>query len=385
MRRRLLGCVLAAAMALVLAACGGGDEEGDTEVEGGETEVSAESFRAEESIDEFATRFEEAITALQDRDCETFGDFFALGDVLVPCEQRAAQDFAEFEVTGAEEYDGLGGVVTFEAAAGPGAAIAVPDVFGNYEPSALIPAPVELGTEPDDLEQREADLGRLIDALINEDCEAFFTYALTASDDQQAECRRAFDSIDEEAAAELGAAGSPELVGGNEFAVFYTLSSEDPQSFRVYYSIPDDQDPIFIGRGRRLGPTGEVAAQLEREQLAELLVALNTSFDPARQEFLQQVGDAIEAEDLEAIQSLSRSYRDAAFELDARLREIELPDAVATDVNAVLTAISETIATLDEVAGANSGEQAAQLAEQALEQDAALDEAINELIDALLE
>lgn len=383
--------VLLILAALLLAGCGG--DSGDTDQAGdsgpaAETsespssesaEVEPAAFASEESLDDFVARFEAAIQALQQGDCPPVLDFMALSDLGLPCEEQVAKDFADFKVTGSEEYDGLGATVTFESARGPGVVVAVADVFGMYEPAAILPAPVELGTEPDEVEQRQQDLQKLLDAFVNQDCDDFFTYALTSSDDKETECSRTFAAGTEQSQAELEAAGAPELVGGNEFAAFFTVTSGDPESVRVYYSVPDPEKPVHLAKGRRLGPAD---SGVTREQAVGLLSALNDSYGPGRGEFVAEAEGAASVGNLEDLQRMTRSYRDAAFDLDARIRELGL-GSVAVQSNAVLWAIGDLIGTLDEILALGDASQAAPLVDQALEDDAALETALGALISAM--
>lgn len=99
----------------------------------------------------------------------------------------------------------------------------------------------------------------------------------------------------------------------------------------------------------------------------------------------QQVQAELEGGDLAALQSAVASVRDAIFDFDADVRELEFPAELQPDVNALLTQSGEAIASLDEVGQAQDFDEARTLVESTFEEVTALNDATAELSTALAE
>ena len=115
-------------------------------------------------------------------------------------------------------------------------------------------------------------------------------------------------------------------------------------------------------------------------------------FDEAQRDFTQALNEAgaridetLAGDDLAAIQADAAAVRNAVFEFDSRLREIEFPSEVQQEVNTVLSAAGEAIATLDAVAEASDVSEARELVERNFDEVGELNEASSQLSAALNE
>ena len=125
-------------------------------------------------------------------------------------------------------------------------------------------------------------------------------------------------------------------------------------------------------------PRPKPTQNAERAQAADLFAKAYATF---RADFA--AGTALGEDDgLENATRSVRAIRAAYFDLDTATRKIEMPDDVAPDVNAMLGAIGDLIATLDEQAAATTTEDfeaAKPASSQALRQ---ADDAIQVVVDA---
>jgi hypothetical protein len=233
------------ACSAVLAACGGGDTTDETTAA-----ASAVLPEPAESVDEFATRFEEATAAAVDGDSDAVDEFNDQASFFLPCPTEG-DDYADLEVTGTDAF-GPAGVVDFTDKTAPDGATAVVALNedGRYRliqsaiPSSIGLASEQVGTEPEETEIADEVVNEFVRATREKDCDVYFQVALTPTQDKQKECRLQFadkSQVTPDLVANPDAA--PEPLGGTEAYRFYGLETDDAYRVMVAMRNANDVDP----------------------------------------------------------------------------------------------------------------------------------------------
>ena len=245
----MLAFVVLSACAVALAACGGGDST--------DSSTAAESAvlpEPAESVDRFATRFEDAAAAAVDGDCDAVDEFNDQAAFLLPCPTEG-EDYADLEVTATDDF-GPAGVADFKAgnATDGATALVALNEDGRYRlmhstiPSSIGLSSTQVGTEPEESEIADQLANDYVTATREKDCDTYFQITLTPTQNKEKECRLQFadeSQITPDLVANPDAA--PEPLGATEAYHFYGLETED--FYRVIVAMRnaneiDTEDPL---------------------------------------------------------------------------------------------------------------------------------------------
>ncbi len=250
---------------LAVAGCSGDDGDGK-EAGPGEAPASgpaSQGAEPEQEIEEFAQLVETAITS---PDCEgltTKVNKPEEGGMEIACPAevaKAGRAYAGYRTLGAESY-GTGAVIDYQAAEAP--------MGGTWELSLgsdgtwVIDAGKMTGekTSGTELENRagfDRALGRFLTAVRDSDCDTFFEYAETFTEDKQKACGDELPFYDALATA-LAASpdDAPFFLGGNHRYAFYGLETAKPKpayrTVTVERTAHGSDRPYVVAR-TKLGP-----------------------------------------------------------------------------------------------------------------------------------
>jgi len=239
---RWLTCLLFTLATIGVAACGSDDESSTT---------AGPVPEATESVAEFGERFAAAGDAAAAGDCDAVDDFNAEAGFTVPCEPG----YDGLKVTGSADF-GSAAVIDYTSAGNEdgATAIAALNEDGRFRlMQSLVPASIDLdatqsATEPTqhDIELRDQQAQRFVDAVRAKDCDAYFEAALTPTQDKQKECSIEFapkTGIQPDLEDDPDAA--PQSLGNTEAFGLYGLETAD--HYRVLLAVrnygPDEHDP----------------------------------------------------------------------------------------------------------------------------------------------
>jgi hypothetical protein len=217
---RLLGAL---ALALAVTACGSQSED-----------QSSRAPKPSEKIGAFAARLQSALTQ---PGCPGLNRLNIKNEsgLVLPCpaaNPRARRAFAGFKVVGSASY-GTGGVVDYTDAEAPRGGTYV-TALGPSGRWVILAAPIlnerTAGTKAADHKAQDRVLATFLTAIRKGDCNAFFTNAVTMSQNMALACRRELPFY-ANLAAGLKAAkdAKPFWLGGNGWFQFYGLITDKPK------------------------------------------------------------------------------------------------------------------------------------------------------------
>lgn len=260
-RARILA--LAATACLAVAGCGGDDEQTAGSASTPAAGPASPAPEPKQDIQDFAKLLDTALTTPGCDGLDTKVNKPEEGGISIVCpadDPKVAKASADYETTGAESY-GSAAVIDYTSAEAPQG--------GTWELSlgsdgtwvidaGSITRTETVGSELDDRAAFESVLERFLDSVRRDDCDGFFKYAVTASQDKPVACRDELPVYDALATAlKADPEAKPFFIGGNARYAFFGLETDKPKpayrTVTVVKSAEGADQPYLVAR-TKLGP-----------------------------------------------------------------------------------------------------------------------------------
>lgn len=235
---RLSAAVCAGALAAMVAAGCGGDDESTAKEE--QVDVSA----AGEPVGDFMTRMAKLLETTTDaKDCAELSAITSRSMTQFPCpaDKGLRKSMGQFKIVGAKEY-GTGGVVDYTSGEiKDGAAIVLfvsPDRNWGIGRFGIVSEP---STESGDDETRDEyakAVDKYLTAVRERDCDAYFNIKFNGEDKKDDVCKQSFPGTKPMAKLlKTNPDAKPRYEGGNDTFGFYSLETSKPKPANLTISI----------------------------------------------------------------------------------------------------------------------------------------------------
>jgi len=250
---------------LALAGCGGdAGEKKSGSAKARAANPASQASKPKQDIDEFAQLLETAITSPDCKGLKTKVNKPTQGGIEIACPAEVAKvgkAYAGYQTRGAESY-GSGALIDYESAEAPDGGTWELSLGGDGTwviDAGKITEERTVGTEFEKREDFDRVLDRFLGAVSEGDCDSFFKYSETYTEDKREACKEELPLYDALATAlKADPDAKPFFIGGNGRYAFYGLETTKPRpvyrTVTVQETSAGAKEPYLVAR-TTVGPT----------------------------------------------------------------------------------------------------------------------------------